>query len=351
MNKNFICGICNKGFSRKRELDRHALTHLPQLKPFQCLSCDKSFGRKDKLLRHERTHFSEKKWTCLVCDASFSRGDMLTVHSKLHQLNGDQLATHENAMNLSRSIKNDAIENYLEQQRLRLDQEQLQQVQDDQEMDDDDEDQLRIVENEYEMPEVMNGPSNIENPPEIINSSPEIMNYPLEIVNNPPKVMNYYQPEAINGLPEVPQDELMQGNEITDETSKDITHILSNNSPVYVNTPDQDPEANSEPEIVQTSTVVIPEVQENGPEEKIQEELMDLEKTNLIIIPELLELQDKDEILEPLDLSSDAPLSQEESSSVCEPEAPLDLQIKPFEQPTHAALNSGMDLMPAHLFK
>lgn len=363
MNKNFICSICNKGFSRKRELDRHSLIHMPQLKPFQCTSCDKSFGRKDKLLRHERTHFNENKWSCMVCNAQFSRADLLTAHAKLHQLNGDQLATHENAMNMSRSIKNDAIENYLEQQRLRLDQEKLQKIQDEQDMDDDDEDQLRIVENDYEMPEVMNGPSNVDSKPVIVNSSPEITNYPLEMSENPVKVMSYYQPEeAINNSSEVPQNKTIPENEFTDETSNEITHILSKNSPVYVNKPELAPEVINKSKIVETPTtqdsmLMIPEVHENGPilKTKLKDDSMDV-LAKLIPIPQVTahsECLHKNDILEPLDLSSDAPLSQD-STNACEPEhmdAPLDLQIKPLEQTIHVPLNSEVDLISAHLFK
>ncbi|KAK9891822.1 hypothetical protein WA026_016620 [Henosepilachna vigintioctopunctata] len=79
----FICTTCNKSFIRKRELDRHIMTHTG-MKPFKCTKCEKSFGRKDKLVRHTRIHDVNKQFTCDLCDETFSRRETLTQHRKIY---------------------------------------------------------------------------------------------------------------------------------------------------------------------------------------------------------------------------------------------------------------------------
>ncbi|KAJ3041865.1 hypothetical protein HDV00_008569 [Rhizophlyctis rosea] len=49
--RNFICDICKKGFLRKHDLTRHALTHLSNYKPFIC-PCGVTFTRQDAMMRH-----------------------------------------------------------------------------------------------------------------------------------------------------------------------------------------------------------------------------------------------------------------------------------------------------------
>lgn len=54
-NRPHVCLQCGKGFTRRRELERHGVVHTG-LKPFECPTCQKRFGRKDKLTQHRKTH-------------------------------------------------------------------------------------------------------------------------------------------------------------------------------------------------------------------------------------------------------------------------------------------------------
>ncbi|XP_044756622.1 zinc finger protein 28-like [Coccinella septempunctata] len=82
-SRPFVCSTCKKSFMRKRELDRHILTHTG-MKPFKCTRCDKSFGRKDKLVRHMRIHDVNKQFSCDMCEETFSRKESLTQHQKVY---------------------------------------------------------------------------------------------------------------------------------------------------------------------------------------------------------------------------------------------------------------------------
>jgi hypothetical protein len=94
--KNFVCGICNNAFFKKKELDRHVMTIHTNAKQFKCESCPKMFNRKDKLLRHEKTHsYTQTIFNCSLCPAVFVRKEMLDQHSVIHEKpNGDQKSEH-----------------------------------------------------------------------------------------------------------------------------------------------------------------------------------------------------------------------------------------------------------------
>ncbi|KAG8936282.1 hypothetical protein FRC02_003218 [Tulasnella sp. 418] len=51
LEKNFICKICNAAFARNHDLNRHHKVHDP-VKQYRCNGCDRSFTRKDALKRH-----------------------------------------------------------------------------------------------------------------------------------------------------------------------------------------------------------------------------------------------------------------------------------------------------------
>ncbi|GBP77932.1 Zinc finger protein 271 [Eumeta japonica] len=83
-SRGFQCKVCFKKFSRKKELDRHAVLHTG-LKPFPCNQCDKKFTRKDKLVKHERTHEClVVNMPCIECGATFERKADLVAHIKSH---------------------------------------------------------------------------------------------------------------------------------------------------------------------------------------------------------------------------------------------------------------------------
>lgn len=76
------CSMCEKSFTRRRELLRHENVHTG-FKPFKCPTCSKAFSRKDKLARHEKIHNGLKKFACRICPSvSFSKVEELLLHHR-----------------------------------------------------------------------------------------------------------------------------------------------------------------------------------------------------------------------------------------------------------------------------
>lgn len=85
--KNFFCGICNSGFSKKKDLDRHVMSIHTNIKQFTCDICSKSYNRRDKLMRHKKTHLAPPQvFSCAMCPAVFIRQHLLENHMKNHQM-------------------------------------------------------------------------------------------------------------------------------------------------------------------------------------------------------------------------------------------------------------------------
>ncbi|KAJ2244916.1 hypothetical protein GGI13_006037, partial [Coemansia sp. RSA 455] len=79
----FYCDICNHGFSRQYNLDKHKLTHDPKSKdarPFSCSHCTRTFTRKHDLLRHQVLHDASDAIKCTKCSRAFARQDVLERH-------------------------------------------------------------------------------------------------------------------------------------------------------------------------------------------------------------------------------------------------------------------------------
>ncbi len=49
--RNFVCDVCFKGFSRPHDLQRHSTVHSG-VKGFHCPVCFKQFTRRDAIMRH-----------------------------------------------------------------------------------------------------------------------------------------------------------------------------------------------------------------------------------------------------------------------------------------------------------
>ena len=105
----YTCGQCEKCFSTKSGLHKHADIHGSKYKctecgrccqssnrlaehmrshsgekPFECTVCNKRFTRPDHLVIHSRVHSGEKPYKCLMCDKAFSQSGNLNDHMKVH---------------------------------------------------------------------------------------------------------------------------------------------------------------------------------------------------------------------------------------------------------------------------
>ena len=93
---------CNKRFSTKFSLRRHAATHLDE-RPFSCEYCGKSFVLRQYLKEHIYTHTGEKPFVCRICGKSFRQAGKLSIHRKLHQCVGDCFSHNWSAHNDTRA--------------------------------------------------------------------------------------------------------------------------------------------------------------------------------------------------------------------------------------------------------
>ncbi|XP_061758831.1 gastrula zinc finger protein XlCGF57.1-like isoform X2 [Nerophis ophidion] len=81
--KPFGCSFCGKGFTQKTHMVLHMRTHTGE-KPFQCLYCGKRFTQTTHMKSHLRTHTGEKPFSCLVCGYTFSQMGNLNRHLRTH---------------------------------------------------------------------------------------------------------------------------------------------------------------------------------------------------------------------------------------------------------------------------
>ncbi|XP_057705046.1 zinc finger and SCAN domain-containing protein 5A-like isoform X6 [Corythoichthys intestinalis] len=81
--KPFACSVCEKRFTVKAELDRHARAHTRE-KPFACPFCDKRFRLNHQLTSHLSIHTGEKPFACSLCNKRFRWNNQITRHMSTH---------------------------------------------------------------------------------------------------------------------------------------------------------------------------------------------------------------------------------------------------------------------------
>lgn len=82
-SKQYLCPICNKGFSKSNLLSKHKVIHK-QEKLYKCQECDKAFIQLSRLKRHSQTHTGERPFHCEECGRSFTRIFTLQRHLRGH---------------------------------------------------------------------------------------------------------------------------------------------------------------------------------------------------------------------------------------------------------------------------
>lgn len=77
---SFPCLICNKKFTKLKNLKKHVKLHSAE-KPYKCSKCEMSYSRSDHLRRHETSHSDNAKpFHCEFCIQRFSTRDHLKRH-------------------------------------------------------------------------------------------------------------------------------------------------------------------------------------------------------------------------------------------------------------------------------
>lgn len=120
--KNYFCDYdgCSKAFTRPSLLTEHQEIVHQGKKPYKCDQCDRSFSKKSHLERHAYVHSKDKPLHCLVCGKGFTTGQQLRRHEITHtksfrcpydgclesfykhpQLRSHVLAVHERKLNCS----------------------------------------------------------------------------------------------------------------------------------------------------------------------------------------------------------------------------------------------------------
>lgn len=79
----FRCEICDKRFTTKARLERHARLHTGQ-KPFSCLYCSETFVDETRLQKHRQRHINEKGYKCEDCGEMFYDKNVLNYHMLKH---------------------------------------------------------------------------------------------------------------------------------------------------------------------------------------------------------------------------------------------------------------------------
>lgn len=109
-DRPFECTECTKKFTRKEDLNRHAVLHTGE-KPHICSTCGKKFAIKPSLKLHILTHTREQPRSCHQCGRAFIRRDCLLRHiRKKHKDKVEQFLADEKAKEDAESHNSAPIE-------------------------------------------------------------------------------------------------------------------------------------------------------------------------------------------------------------------------------------------------
>ncbi|CAD7000650.1 zinc finger protein 574 [Ceratitis capitata] len=109
-SRSFTCTICQKSFTRERDLQRHQALHLDTL--FTCKQCGKGFNRREKLARHE-LEFHAPQYPCDICRTQFSKHDEYERHMKMHELQQNAAIATQAAISAAAGLTNAPTTNIL----------------------------------------------------------------------------------------------------------------------------------------------------------------------------------------------------------------------------------------------
>ncbi|XP_017860407.1 PREDICTED: oocyte zinc finger protein XlCOF28 [Drosophila arizonae] len=101
MSRNFRCDVCDRGFQRERDLQRHRALHLDSL--FACKICGQNFNRREQLQRHE-LEVHGPNYTCPICCINFLQQSELQTHLKVHELQHSVAKSTQEALLAASSV-------------------------------------------------------------------------------------------------------------------------------------------------------------------------------------------------------------------------------------------------------
>jgi DNA-directed RNA polymerase subunit RPC12/RpoP len=76
--KPFQCTVCNRGFTKSGDLNRHFKIHSRD-RPFHCYECGERFAMKAKLMAHLKIH-TDKPYDCELCGKAFTTAREYNCH-------------------------------------------------------------------------------------------------------------------------------------------------------------------------------------------------------------------------------------------------------------------------------
>ncbi|KAH8377619.1 hypothetical protein KR093_006269 [Drosophila rubida] len=101
LTRSFRCDVCDKGFQRERDLQRHRALHMDTL--FACKLCGQGFNRREQLQRHELEAHGPS-YTCAICCITFLHQAELETHQKVHELQHSVARSNQEALQAAAAI-------------------------------------------------------------------------------------------------------------------------------------------------------------------------------------------------------------------------------------------------------